>query len=154
MTVVGVHSAKFSNEREDASLLNAVLRYNIEHPVVNDQDMRVWRALGVQSWPTLMVVGPTGKLIATLQGEGHRQVRGARTACLTLSTLHCVTVCCCSPARVSSQGHAHAPTWLQKIARFGGCRISRGQRRQEAVRRAHRRCWLEAVGANGAPQCR
>jgi len=73
VTVVGVHSAKFSNEREDASLLNAVLRYNIEHPVVNDQDMRVWRALGVQSWPTLMVVGPTGKLIATLQGEGHRQ---------------------------------------------------------------------------------
>eukprot|EP00976_Prorocentrum_cordatum_P064144 1177379-Prorocentrum_minimum.AAC.1 len=48
-------------------------RYGVAHPVVNDGEMTMWRALSVQSWPTLMVVAPTGKVIATLMGEGHRQ---------------------------------------------------------------------------------
>ncbi|KAK3238865.1 hypothetical protein CYMTET_51159 [Cymbomonas tetramitiformis] len=73
VTVVGVHSAKFSNEREDQAVRNAVLRYDVRHPVVNDGEMAMWGALGVQSWPTLMVVGPTGRVIAELQGEGNQQ---------------------------------------------------------------------------------
>lgn len=32
-TVVGVHSAKFDNEKDLAAIRNAVLRYNITHPV-------------------------------------------------------------------------------------------------------------------------
>ena len=51
----------------------AVLRYEIEHPVVNDSGMVMWRQMGVSSWPTLAVVSPQGKLIAMLAGEGHRQ---------------------------------------------------------------------------------
>lgn len=47
----------------------AVLRYEIEHPVVNDGGMTMWRALGVNSWPTLAVVSPNGRLIAMVAGE-------------------------------------------------------------------------------------
>ena len=54
-------------------LLPAVLRYEIEHPVVNDGNMTLWQELGVSSWPTLAVVGPGGRTIAMLAGEGHRQ---------------------------------------------------------------------------------
>lgn len=32
-TVVGVHSAKFDNEKDLEAIRNAVLRYNIAHPV-------------------------------------------------------------------------------------------------------------------------
>jgi len=32
-TVVGVHSAKFDNEKDLDAIRNAVLRYNITHPV-------------------------------------------------------------------------------------------------------------------------
>jgi hypothetical protein len=32
-TVVGVHSAKFDNEKDLEAIRNAVLRYNITHPV-------------------------------------------------------------------------------------------------------------------------
>lgn len=42
--------------------------------VVNDGDMQLWRELGVNSWPTFAVVGPEGKLIAQLAGEGRRKV--------------------------------------------------------------------------------
>jgi hypothetical protein len=36
--------------------------------------MYLWRELGVNSWPTFAIVGPNGKLLAQISGEGHRQV--------------------------------------------------------------------------------
>ncbi|KAK3199437.1 hypothetical protein Dsin_022852 [Dipteronia sinensis] len=71
--VVGVHSAKFDNEKDLEAIRNAVLRYGITHPVVNDGDMNLWRELGVNSWPTFSVVAPNGKLLAQLSGEGRRK---------------------------------------------------------------------------------
>jgi len=73
MTVVGVHSAKFDNEKDTGAIRDAVLRYDIRHPVINDKNMELWRALGVSSWPTVAVVSPTGKVIVSLSGEGHRR---------------------------------------------------------------------------------
>ena len=48
-------------------------RFDVTHPVVNDQGMTLWRALGISSWPTLAVVSPQGKLLTVLAGEGHQQ---------------------------------------------------------------------------------
>lgn len=72
-TVVGVHSAKFDNEKDLEAIRNAILRYGITHPVVNDGDMFLWRELGVNSWPTFAIVGPNGKLLAQISGEGRRK---------------------------------------------------------------------------------
>jgi hypothetical protein len=33
LTVVGVHSAKFDNEKDLGAIRNAVLRYDVTHPV-------------------------------------------------------------------------------------------------------------------------
>ena len=33
MTVVGVHSAKFDNEKDSGAIRNAVIRYDVTHPV-------------------------------------------------------------------------------------------------------------------------
>src|SRR5215213_2238119 len=41
LVVIGVHSAKFKNERESSNIREAILRYEIEHPVANDADMSV-----------------------------------------------------------------------------------------------------------------
>ncbi|KAI5075738.1 hypothetical protein GOP47_0009814 [Adiantum capillus-veneris] len=73
LSVIGVHSAKFDNEKDLNAIRNAVLRYNVTHPVVNDDDMVLWRKLGINSWPTLVVVSPRGKSLAVLSGEGHRK---------------------------------------------------------------------------------
>src|SRR5207248_1426017 len=56
LVVVGVHSPKFPAERETANLREAVLRYRIEHPVVNDRDFKLWQAFGGRAWPTLVFV--------------------------------------------------------------------------------------------------
>ena len=36
--------------------------------------MYLWRELGVNSWPTFAIVGPNGKLLAQISGEGRRKV--------------------------------------------------------------------------------
>ena len=51
---MGVHSPKFSSERETEALRAAVLRLDLSHPVVNDRDFRVWQAYAVRAWPTLI----------------------------------------------------------------------------------------------------
>lgn len=71
---VGVHSAKFENERVSENIRQAVLRYEITHPVINDDEMSVWRAIGVPSWPTLAVVGPKRNLLLRVSGEGNKDV--------------------------------------------------------------------------------
>ncbi|KAI8535968.1 hypothetical protein RHMOL_Rhmol10G0217900 [Rhododendron molle] len=157
-TVVGVHFAKFDNEKDLEAIRNAILQYGITHPlwqqnrtvatrnnipeqqlnyrpiyhpgskielgtsplekhklsrgqppkdrskpskirifitmvqqmrpvtkqllehlifrskVVNDGDMFLWRELGVNSWPTYVVVGPNDKLLAQISGEGRQKV--------------------------------------------------------------------------------
>ena len=77
---VGVHSAKFENEKLSANIRDAVLRYEISHPVVNDDEMRMWRKVGVRSWPSLAVVGPNGNMLLLVSGEGNKEVIDA---CIT-----------------------------------------------------------------------
>ncbi len=67
--VVGVHSPKFPAERETANLREAVLRYRIEHPVVNDRDFEVWKQFGGRAWPTLVFIDPQGRVIGKHEGE-------------------------------------------------------------------------------------
>ncbi|MBI3667961.1 MAG: redoxin domain-containing protein [Acidobacteria bacterium] len=70
LVVVGVHSAKFAAERETENIRQAVLRYEIEHPVVNDTQMWMWRQYGVRAWPTVALIDPEGKVIGGHSGEG------------------------------------------------------------------------------------
>ena len=49
LVVIGVHSAKFENEAETENIRNIILRYNREHPVVNDKDFIVWRTWGANA---------------------------------------------------------------------------------------------------------
>jgi sugar lactone lactonase YvrE len=69
VAVVGVHSAKFPEERATEAVAQAVRRHGIHHPVVNDHDFRVWSAYTCRAWPTLMFVDPRGKVIARHEGE-------------------------------------------------------------------------------------
>ncbi|XP_064120457.1 NHL repeat-containing protein 2-like isoform X1 [Macrobrachium nipponense] len=71
--VVGVHSAKFENERVSANIKAAIDRYHIHHPVVNDPKAKMWTQLGIACWPTLLILGPNAQPLFVLVGEGHRQ---------------------------------------------------------------------------------
>lgn len=74
LVVIGVHSPKFPNEKKTESILKAVLRYQIEHPVVNDANMAIWDRYGCRSWPTLVLIDPEGKVVGFASGEGNYDI--------------------------------------------------------------------------------
>ncbi len=80
LVVIGVHSAKFANEKESENIRRAIVRYEIEHPVLNDSDLTVWSRGGVNVWPTLALIDPEGKLVKAVTGEGHRAALDADIA--------------------------------------------------------------------------
>ncbi|MEX1224724.1 MAG: thioredoxin-like domain-containing protein, partial [Pirellulales bacterium] len=63
IVVIGVHSAKFDQEKDSENIRNAVLRYDIEHPVVNDANFAIWRRYGISGWPGLRIIDPEGYLV-------------------------------------------------------------------------------------------
>lgn len=69
LVVIGVHSAKFPNERNDENLRKAILRYGVEHPVINDKDFGIWQLYGIRTWPTLVLIDPTGRIVGVHEGE-------------------------------------------------------------------------------------
>jgi DNA-binding beta-propeller fold protein YncE len=74
VTFIGVHSAKFTNEANRETIRAAILRYEIQHPVVIDDQMKIWRAYAVRSWPTVVVIDPGGHIVGVAAGEGNREV--------------------------------------------------------------------------------
>ena len=74
LVVIGVHAAKFTNEKETENIRRAILRYEIEHPVVNDANMVIARKYQFSSWPTLVLIDPEGNYVGQQPGEGNREI--------------------------------------------------------------------------------
>ncbi len=72
LAVIGVHAYKFENEKEAENIRQAILRYEIEHPVVNDSEKIIARKYAMRSWPTLVVLDPEGQYVGRVTGEGNR----------------------------------------------------------------------------------
>lgn len=70
LVVIGVHSGKYDREHEDDAVREAILRYGLKHPVVNDPDFVIWSAYGANAWPTTVLVDPNGNVVGGRSGEG------------------------------------------------------------------------------------
>jgi DNA-binding beta-propeller fold protein YncE len=74
LVVIGVHSAKFTNEGQTENIRRVIQRYELPYPVVNDNELRTWYAWGARAWPTLVVVDANGVMAALHVGEGAYRV--------------------------------------------------------------------------------
>jgi thiol-disulfide isomerase/thioredoxin len=74
LVVIGVHSAKFKNEQDSENIRQAILRHNIEHPVVNDAQFKLFRAFEAKGWPAFVVIDPEGRIVKQTGGEGRFDV--------------------------------------------------------------------------------
>ncbi|MHC5262395.1 NHL domain-containing thioredoxin family protein [Streptomyces sp. UC4497] len=77
VVIIGVHSPKFVHEAEHAAVVDAVERYGVEHPVLDDPELATWKQYAVRAWPTLVVIDPEGYVVAQHAGEGHAHAIGA-----------------------------------------------------------------------------
>ncbi|MEU4681619.1 NHL domain-containing thioredoxin family protein [Streptomyces xinghaiensis] len=71
VVVIGVHSPKFVHEADHQAVVDAVERYEVHHPVLDDPELATWKQYAVRAWPTLVVIDPEGYVVAQHAGEGH-----------------------------------------------------------------------------------
>jgi thiol-disulfide isomerase/thioredoxin len=73
LVVVGIHTAKYDQESARGNIQQAIQRYGISHPVMNDYDRRMWNAYRVSGWPTQILIDPAGRVLQGFVGEHHRE---------------------------------------------------------------------------------
>ncbi len=71
VVIIGVHSPKFVHEADHQAVVDAVERYEVHHPVLDDPELATWKQYAVRAWPTLVVIDPEGYVVAQHAGEGH-----------------------------------------------------------------------------------
>lgn len=71
LVVVGIHAAKFDNERSTDNIRRTLQRLGIRHPVANDAAFAIWQRYTVRAWPTQVLIDPRGYVVGTATGEGH-----------------------------------------------------------------------------------
>lgn len=48
------------------------MKYDVKHPVINDEEMIFWDTLERRSWPSIAILSPEGCPLLFMSGEGHR----------------------------------------------------------------------------------
>ena len=71
LTVIGVHSPEFEEERKVENLRRAVSSLGITYPVVADNDYQTWNAYHVEAWPTTFLLDKQGRIRWMYVGEGN-----------------------------------------------------------------------------------
>ena len=72
--IVGVHSPETQYEQQRADVVDNLRIQGIIWPVRVDNDFRVWRAYGIEYWPTQLIFDRNGRLRKTVVGEGQDDV--------------------------------------------------------------------------------
>jgi thiol-disulfide isomerase/thioredoxin len=70
LTVIGVHSPEFEEERRVENLRRQVASLAIRYPVVTDNDYQTWKAYNVEAWPTTFLLDKQGRIRWMHVGEG------------------------------------------------------------------------------------
>ncbi|HEY8563761.1 MAG TPA: thioredoxin-like domain-containing protein [Pyrinomonadaceae bacterium] len=73
LVVIGVHSAKFTNEGDTENIRQIILRYGLEHPIANDADFKIWEQYAVSAYPTQVIIDPAGYIVGAAVGEGYAE---------------------------------------------------------------------------------
>ena len=71
LTVIGVHSPEFDEERDVENLRRQVVSLGIRYPVVSDNDYQTWNAYKVEAWPTIFLLDKEGRIRWMRVGEGN-----------------------------------------------------------------------------------
>ncbi|MGI8554938.1 MAG: thioredoxin-like domain-containing protein [Pyrinomonadaceae bacterium] len=70
LVVIGIHSAKFTNEGDTENIRKIILRYNLEHPIANDADFKIWDAYAIKAYPGLVLIDAESYVRGVWFGEG------------------------------------------------------------------------------------
>jgi hypothetical protein len=67
--VIGIHSPELAHERDRAAVAAKVVEFELDPPVLIDNDFRYWDALGNRVWPSLYLIDKQGLIRFRFIGE-------------------------------------------------------------------------------------
>ncbi len=70
LLIIGVHTPKHRFETDPVTLKNALRRWFVSYPVINDAQWQLWRQFAIEAWPTSLLFDGGGKLVEVYVGEG------------------------------------------------------------------------------------
>jgi thiol-disulfide isomerase/thioredoxin len=70
LTVIGVHSPEFEDERKVENLRREVALLKIRYAVITDNDYQTWNTYNVEAWPTIFLLDKQGRIRWKHVGEG------------------------------------------------------------------------------------
>jgi|SRR3989344_3438568 len=71
LEIIGVHSPEFEFEKKIENVKEALIKYQVEWPVVLDNELKVWHLFANHYWPAKYLIDHEGKIIYTHYGEGN-----------------------------------------------------------------------------------
>ncbi|APJ04995.1 redoxin family protein [Silvanigrella aquatica] len=69
LVVIGIHNAKFIHEKDYKNVKESCHRLNINHPVIVDEDMQIWKKFAIRSSPSFVLIDCEGKIFYSISGE-------------------------------------------------------------------------------------
>ncbi len=70
LVIVGVHTPEFEFEKDIGNLEDAVKRYGIEYPIIQDNDYKTWNSYANNYWPRMYLIDDQGYIRYDKIGEG------------------------------------------------------------------------------------
>ncbi len=70
LVIVGVHSPEFEFEKKAENVAAAIQEYEIEYPVVQDNEFKIWRSYENRYWPAKYFIDKDGCVRSAHFGEG------------------------------------------------------------------------------------
>lgn len=70
LVIIGVHAPEFEFEKDYENVLEASVDFDLQHPIMQDNDFRTWRAYNNRYWPAKYLIDKDGYIRYTHFGEG------------------------------------------------------------------------------------
>ena len=77
LRVVGLHAPEWDTEKDPDNVRREVKALGVSYPVVLDNELKMWDALGTHYWPTLYVLDRSGRIRYSHIGEVHEKTPAA-----------------------------------------------------------------------------
>lgn len=69
--IIGIHTPEFEHEKVLANVQEKVREFELQHPIMIDNDFTYWRALNNRFWPAFYLIDKRGRVRQVFVGETH-----------------------------------------------------------------------------------
>lgn len=70
LTIIGVHTPEFDFEKDQTNVEKAIEKFDIQYPVVLDNDYKIWNLYANRWWPRKFLIDSHGSIVYDHIGEG------------------------------------------------------------------------------------